>query len=294
MRLWQTSSGRQVLFPFCRVFLALCDVSVQRELSWGHRVSMNLGLGDPVKQVALAVLAFALAFSTAEAHAQTFNVLHELTGCLDGSLPEGALVRDAAGNLFGMTFAGGGVSEGVVFKIGSVGTEKVLFAFNVTVSGGFPASPLTQDASGNLYGVADGGPGGAGVVFRVSQQGEQSLLTQLPGETGSQPKVPSGGLYTVQHRFTGKDGTTPNGALVADSAGNLYGSTQIRGVNGLGTVFKLSPTGRVKVLHAFTGDLDGASPSAGVIQDAAGNVYGTAVKNFLLNQRDGVVFQIAP
>ena len=95
------------------------------------------------------------------------------------------------------------------------------------------------------------------------------------------------------HR-TGQDGTTPNGGLVSDPAGNLYGTAQGGGARDLGTVFVLNRAGQVKVLHAFTGGLDGAFPVAGVIRDASGHLFGTAVKNFLIQQQNGVVFEITP
>src|SRR5215475_8558420 len=81
------------------------------------------------------------------ASAQTFKVLHEFNGAADGALPEAALFRDATGNLFGTTFAGGGVGEGTVFKIDSTNAEKVLFSFTAFVSGSSPASALIQDQS---------------------------------------------------------------------------------------------------------------------------------------------------
>ena len=107
-------------------------------------------------------------------------------------------------------------------------------------------------------------------------------------------KISSTGTYTVLHRFTGNDGKTPNGGLVSDPAGNLFGTAQGGGVNGLGTVFEMTSSGQVRVLHAFTGDLDGAFPLAGLIRDADGNLFGTAVKNFLIDQRNGDVFEVTP
>jgi len=107
-------------------------------------------------------------------------------------------------------------------------------------------------------------------------------------------KISSTGTYTVLHRFTGNDGKTPNGGLVSDPSGNLFGTAQGVVVDGLGAVFEMSPSGQVRVLHAFTGDLDGAFPLAGLIRDANGNLFGTAVKNFLIDQRNGVVFEITP
>jgi uncharacterized repeat protein (TIGR03803 family) len=83
--------------------------------------------------------------------------------------------------------------------------------------------------------------------------------------------------------------------LVADPAGNLYGTTQLGGAHNLGSVFQLSPNGTVKVLHAFAGLEDGASPFAGLSRDDKGRLYGTTVKNFLIQQvQGGNVFQITP
>ena len=81
----------------------------------------------------------------------------------------------------------------------------------------------------------------------------------------------------------------------ADPAGNLYGTAQTGGANNLGTVFELSAAGQLTVLHDFSGLDDGAFPLAGVIRDAAGHLFGTAVKNFLIQQvQGGNVFEITP
>src|SRR5437667_7007256 len=83
-------------------------------------------------------------------------------------------------------------------------------------------------------------------------------------------------VYTVLYTFTGGvDGGQPLAPLIRDSAGNLYGTTQSGGSFNFGVVFKVSPTGQQTVLHHFTGKADGGYPTAGLIQDAAGNLYGT-------------------
>jgi uncharacterized repeat protein (TIGR03803 family) len=88
--------------------------------------------------------------------------------------------------------------------------------------------------------------------------------------------------FTVLHSFLGPEGQFPNTGLVRDAAGNLYGTAQYGGLYqncdeelGGGTVFKLSPSGKVTTLHAFNNGSDGCFPSAGVILDSAGNLYGT-------------------
>src|SRR5882724_10153447 len=82
--------------------------------------------------------------------------------------------------------------------------------------------------------------------------------------------------FTVLYSFKGgTDGANPYGSLVGDSAGNLYGTTLYGGTSGFGTVFKLDTTGAETVLHSFTGVPDGRNPYAGLVRDAAGNLYGT-------------------
>jgi uncharacterized repeat protein (TIGR03803 family) len=84
------------------------------------------------------------------------------------------------------------------------------------------------------------------------------------------------GKLTVLHTFAGgKDGAIPYAGVVRDRAGNLYGTTNQGGGSGLGTVFKLDKNGKETVLHRFSGLPDGALPGAGLILDAAGNLYGT-------------------
>src|SRR5262245_16749709 len=130
-----------------------------------------------MKKLVLAFTVLVLAVTIPSAPAQTFKVLHEFNGDFDGRFPQGALLRDTDGNLYGTTFFNGRQlgDGGTVFKIDSTGEETILFAFNVRVTGGFPDSPLIQDQAGNLYGIAIGGPG-SGVVFKLSPEGEETLL----------------------------------------------------------------------------------------------------------------------
>jgi len=71
------------------------------------------------------------------------------------------------------------------------------------------------------------------------------------------------------------DGSQPVAGLVADSAGNLYGTTMTGGQSGNGTIFKLDKTGKETVLYSFSGGIDGSSPQSGLIMDSAGSLYGT-------------------
>jgi uncharacterized repeat protein (TIGR03803 family) len=215
------------------------------------------------------------------------HVLHNFSGRSDGSRPFGPLVQDAAGNLFGVAQQGGDVtcpgfpSErfpevgcGVVFKISKKRVFTVLHAFAGGNEGAIPQAGLLMDAAGNLYGTTfTGGSANNGTVFKIS----------------------SAGTFTILHQFTGTDGANPNGGLVADAAGNLYGTAQMGGTDIDGTAWVLSPAGQFKVLHDFIGLEDGAFPSAGLIIDAAGNLYGTTVSTGLIQRvQGGNVFKITP
>jgi uncharacterized repeat protein (TIGR03803 family) len=108
-------------------------------------------------------------------------------------------------------------------------------------------------------------------------------------------KLSSNGSYTVLHRFTGKDGSLPNGGLVMDPAGNLFGTAQLGGSDTHGTVFALNPSGQSKVLHNFLGGNDGAIPFAGLIRDEAGHLFGTTERNFIVERiQGGNVFEMRP
>jgi uncharacterized repeat protein (TIGR03803 family) len=126
------------------------------------------------------------------------------------------------------------------------------FTFN-GADGSAPTAPLIEDAAGNLYGTTSAGGYGFGVVFKLDSAHHETVL----------------------HAFTGPDGATPYGALLLDGFGNIYGTTSAGGDGGLGTVFRIDPQGIETVLHSFTGTPDGAYPSAGLVSDNSGNLYGT-------------------
>jgi len=165
-------------------------------------------------------------------------VLHAFTGGKDGESPACPLVFDSAGNLYGITYAGGKYGQGNVFRLvpnpDGTWTEQVLHQFTGGKDGSTPNGGVTFDAAGNLYGTArSGGAYGYGVVFQLSP-------------------TPSGGVkYRVVHAFknTRSDpgaypGGGPNvagGNLTFDASGNLYGTTNGDGRNTFGTVFEIMP-----------------------------------------------------
>jgi uncharacterized repeat protein (TIGR03803 family) len=284
--------------------------------------------------------------------AQTYSVLYTFTGGADGGFPYSSVIADSAGNLYGTTSVGGKFSStcitpaktcGVVFRLDPAGIQTVLHSFSGT-DGSSPYAGLVADGAGNFFGTTYfggdgnciGGSLGCGVVFRVNSAGKETVVNNLLPTEG---KFPYGGLirdsagnfygttteggkltgecthygcgvvykldptrkeYTVLHRFSGPDGADPYGALVRDAAGNLYGTAQ-GGVNRAGVVFKIDPQGNETVLHTFTGGADGGTPLAGLIRDAAGNLYGTAIYGGdtsdtcpVTSNGCGVVFKLAP
>lgn len=206
------------------------------------------------------------------------KVLYTFTGEGDGFEPNGALIRDSEGNLYGTTRYGGSASSvndtsccGVVFKLSNTGKFSVLHTFN-GYDGDIPVNALVQDTSGNLYGMTTYGGKyncydiGCGVIFKVTTSGD----------------------FTVLYNFTGgTDGDIPIAALTIDPEGNLYGTTHDE-VDG-GQVFEFTTTGELKVLHNFTQNW--MVPDT-IVRDSKGNLYGTTFQGGTYN--GGIVFKLAP
>lgn len=243
----------------------------------------------------------------------------------DGDDPDGRLIRDSAGNLYGTTAYGGTNDEGVVFKISAAGTETVLYSFGRTgTDGQLPSGGLVMDRAGNLYGTTTyGGTSGEGTVFKISPSGSETILHSFGsiGNDGASPdtglimdsagnlygntaegganytgtvfKLSPSGSETILYSFgsVGTDGDNPDGRLIRDSVGNLYGTTLNGGTNGVGTVFKISPAGAETVLHSFGNvGTDGQNPSGRLVMDSAGNLYGTTQAGGA--NSEGTVFKI--
>ena len=227
------------------------------------------------------------ASSQVDASDYSYSVLYSFCSapnCTDGAAPQAGLIQDAAGNLFGTTTAGGGNSNpacgsngcGTVFKLDDAGHETVLYSFcsapNCT-DGAAPQAGLIQDAAGNLYGTTVVGganansncSNGCGTVFKVDNTGHETVLYSFCSITvDGSPCL---------------DGSGPQAGLIQDAAGNFYGTTKFGGTAGGGTVFKLDNAGHETIIDGFCeikpNCPDGSAPEAGLIQDAAGNLYGT-------------------
>ena len=181
--------------------------------------------------------------------------------------PRGTLIRDGAGNLFGTARDGGAFGNGTVFKLDPSGNLMVLHSFQC-VEGANPYAGLAMDAAGNLYGTAS-----------------SALACGVAG--GTVFKIDPAGNFVILHTFTGPDGAGPTGGLILDAAGNLYGTAGGGGtgacpdlagfVSPCGLVFKLDPAGNETILYNFQRGADGGNPFAGLLMDAAGNLYGTTV-----------------
>jgi uncharacterized repeat protein (TIGR03803 family) len=206
----------------------------------------------------------------------------------DGSATLAGVVLDAAGNIYGSTSHGGGSPHcdagcGTVYQLSpqSDGTAKetILHAFRAEWDGAFPGlGTLLLDAAGNVYGTADGGSTGYGVVYKLSPNPDGSWTDTI--------------LHTITNTA---DGNHPAAGVVMDMAGNLYGTTIAGGDPrcDCGVVFELSPgpggQWTYTVLHRFNG-ADGAEPDANLILDDQGNLYGTAAT--LGPGGYGVVFEL--
>jgi uncharacterized repeat protein (TIGR03803 family) len=200
---------------------------------------------------------------TSTGYASTPTTLASFNGS-DGLNPDSALVADAAGDLFGVTQAGGAGGGGTVFEIaktagGYAATPTTLYSFY----GNVPARALIVDGAGDLFGTTQlGGANGAGIVFEIAKT------------TGGYASVPN-----VLVSFNGTDGANPLSELIADSAGDLFGTTSAGGAYNDGIVFEIAKTGTgyastPTVLVSFNGT-DGSQPYSGLIADAAGDLFGT-------------------
>jgi len=197
-------------------------------------------------------------------------VLYVFSGGSDGGLPVSVphLTMDASGNLYGTTFQGGQYGDGVVFEFGKNG-EQTLYSFKGGRDGANPWAAPIFDRKGNLYGTTTaGGTNNEGTVYKLGPHGEDVL-----------------------HSFgEGTDGNFPADGLIADKNGNFYGTTQFGGSGGHGTVFEITPQGAETVLYHFTGGNDGSQPGGALLQDKAGNFYGTTFKGG--THSDGTVFEL--
>jgi uncharacterized repeat protein (TIGR03803 family) len=211
----------------------------------------------------------------------TERVLYQFS--IHGYFPEGRIIVDKGGNVYGSTSSGGqhrGSCCGIVYKVTPDGTETKLYAFHGRVDGEFPSGGLISDQAGRLFGTtqSDGDNGhGCGTVFEIKTDGHEKTLYAF---------------------MCGSDGSDPLASLVLDPAGNLYGTTLLGGQFGLGTVFEVTPAGVETVLHSFAGGSDGANPVTALVRDKSGNLFGTTGEGggsgCGIGEGCGTIFRLTP
>jgi uncharacterized repeat protein (TIGR03803 family) len=198
--------------------------------------------------------------------APVFSVLYSFTGAFDGANPNGPIVRDAQGNLYGTTQFGADLNCnislhpgcGTVFRLDTTHQVTALYTF----SGGTlqHGAGVVLDTNGNLYGSASPGLG-FGLLYRLDPNGNFTDLYDFAG---------------------GSDGNLPASNLLRDGSGNIYGATVLGGGStdplcpngqGCGTLFELVPSGQYKIVYSFLNNSDGSGPQ-GIIRDKAGNLFG--------------------
>ncbi len=202
----------------------------------------------------------------------------------DGANPYAGVIMDANGNLFGTTFHGGASLFGTVFELSPSSssptgyTEAFLYSFTGAGNDGeYPYAGLIMDGEGNLLGTTNaGGTYGDGTVFEIAK--DQT--------TGAYATTPTTLVSFNYDGVTNFDGANPQAGLIADANGNLFGTTYTGGEYGDGTVFEIVNSGGVAApIYASTpttlvsfnssNGSDGRLPHAGLIIDAAGNLFGT-------------------
>jgi uncharacterized repeat protein (TIGR03803 family) len=204
------------------------------------------------------------------------NVVHSFGHGTDGNEPIGGVVFDKNGNLYGTTLLGGVSGNGTVYEVTNSGVERVIYSFTGGSDAVSPASAVTLDAEGNVFGTTSfGGANGVGAIYELSHSS-------------------SGWTEKVLYSFQGlNDGQNPLGGVILDKAGNIYGGTFDGGANGGGTVYELSPSGAgwtLSVLYSFVGGYGG--PYNKLTFDSQGNLYGAT--NGEGANGFGLVFKLTP
>lgn len=200
----------------------------------------------------------------------------------DGKWPSGDLVRDVAGNLYGVTFQGGANGYGTVFKLSPPTVGKTKWVLTTLVNfngknGETPFNGLLMDASGNLYGAA-----------MVSSVPSHTIVFKLSPPTAGQTRW----TRTILAQLSPKFGNRPS-PLVMDASGNLYAAMQNGGANNAGLVFRLSPpaAGQKRWTAVTLANFDWPihlGPIGKLVLDAANNLYGVTAWN------GGTVYRLSP
>jgi uncharacterized repeat protein (TIGR03803 family) len=249
-------------------------------------------------------IAFAMTIvSVQEAHAQTYTVLHNFSNGPDGGSPEAMLTRDVAGHLYGTTLLGGSAGYGTVFKVTKDNGSWIfstIYTFegdNGNNDGAAPYARVVIGPNGSLYGTTVAGGGGSG-CSNFGAAGCGTIFNLQPPFTVCHA-VNCPWHETVLYRFAnGPGGVYPFGGVTFDTAGNIYGTTELGGIGyDEGTIYKLTPSGggwSGSVLYSFQGSANsGGNPYDGLILDRSGNLYGSTRTNGTLGSGQGLLFELS-
>jgi uncharacterized repeat protein (TIGR03803 family) len=249
----------------------------------------------------------------------------------DGGSPHAGVIEGADGNFYG-TSEMGGSGYGTIFRITPAGVFTNLHSFNGGSDGGYPYAALLQANDTNFYGTTTGGGSGYGTIFKITPKGAFSVVRALAGGNSSSPygaliqgadgnlygttsgesasgygtifRITLPGTFTNLYSFTnGMDGASPMAGLVQGSDGNFYGTTSAGGLNGNGTVFRLTAAGSFQALYSFSAineaeynqtglglNQDGVGPCSALVQAGDGSFYGVA--EFGGRYGSGTVFRL--
>jgi uncharacterized repeat protein (TIGR03803 family) len=209
-----------------------------------------------------------------------FSIIHNFNGA-DGENPEGQLIVGSDGELYGTTMMGGSANRGTIYRISTSGQHTLLYSFPslsafgsigtaTNATGANPRAGLMLASDGNYYGTTfQGGPDGAGTVFRMTPAG----------------------VVSVFHSFKGpsRDGGFPLASVSQDAQGNFYGTTEAGAAFDVGSAWRISSTGEFSLLHGFVDSpVDGSNPNATLLP-ANGSIYGAS---FTGPSGEGVIFKL--
>ncbi len=206
-----------------------------------------------------------------------------------GDITSGLITDPNNGIMFGTSHEGGTNGAGTVYEVTTGGSEKVLYSFGSAANdgdGGFPWAPPLVGKNSMLYGTTNlggkyyvGGSGSGGTVFEVSETTGQEQVLFSFGASGTSTSNPN------------PTGSLPQGGLIMDANGNLYGTTCEGGYGNNGTVFELTPAGVETILYSFS-ESDGGCPSGQLVMGPSGSLYGITDQGGGNSQ--GTVFKLTP
>jgi uncharacterized repeat protein (TIGR03803 family) len=211
--------------------------------------------------------------------AGTFLVLQYFDEA-DGQYPNGSLVQSSNGVLYGSTRQGGSSGDGAIYDISTARKPALLYSFTGGADGNEPHGPLILASNGELYSTTIGGGAHSnGTIFRATQAGKETVV------------------YSFCALANCADGSAPYYGVMQATDGNFYGTTSAGGAHGDGTIFKLTPQGKLTTLYSFCSNesneicLDGSTPYGGLVQATDGNLYGLTYSGGTDN--DGSVYRVS-